>query len=49
MAQKDKIVNSFYLVKFKKEKKETWRGRKKGEMQEVFRSHFLERERLASL
>ena len=31
MAQKDKIVNSFHLVKFKKEKKETWRGRKERE------------------
>ena len=41
MAQKDKIVNSFHLVKFKKGKKETWRERKKGEMQEVFRSHFF--------
>ena len=37
MVQKDKIVNSFHLVKFKKGKKETWRGRKKGEMKEVFR------------
>ena len=29
MAQKDKIVNSFHLVKFKKGEKETWRGRKR--------------------
>ena len=29
MTQKDKIVNSFHLVKFKKGKKETWRGGKR--------------------
>ena len=29
MAQKDKIVNSFHLVKFKKGKKEMWRGGKR--------------------
>ena len=49
MTQKDKIVNSFHLIKFKKGKKETWRGGKRGEMQEVFRSHFRERTSCFSL
>ena len=49
MAQKDKIVNSFHLVKFKKGKKKTWRGRKEGRDAGGFGSHFLERERLAFL
>ena len=48
MALKDKIVNSFHLVKFKKGKKETWRGRK-GEMQEVLDLIFRERTSCSSL
>ena len=49
MVQKDKIVNSFHLVKFKKGKKETWRGRKRERCRRILDLIFRKRTSCFSL
>ena len=49
MTQKDKIVNSFHLVKFKKGKEETWRGGKRERCRRFLDLIFRERTSCFSL